>query len=98
MRPGSIIAAYMLTNRKNGTIYTGAATDLPNRIFEHREKSRPGFTARYGVARLIWYEQFEMIADAFSRERTVKGWPRQWKINLIETDNPDWLDLYPTLI
>ena len=98
MRPGSIIAAYMLANRRNGTIYTGAATDLTNRIFEHRKNSRPGFTARYGVARLVWYQPFDMIVDAFSRERTIKGWPRQWKINLIETENPEWLDLYPTLI
>ncbi len=84
--------------QEKGAVYTGAATDLANRIFEHREKTRPGFTARYGVARLVWFQPFHMIADAFSRERTIKGWPRQWKINLIEAENPEWLDLCPTLI
>ena len=98
MRQGRIIAAYLLANRKNGTIYAGAATDLANRIYEHREKSRAGFTARYGLARLVWFEPFEMIADAFQRERTIKHYPRQWKINLIGVENSEWLDLYPTLI
>ena len=98
MHRDRIIAAYLLANRKNGTIYTGAATDLANRIFEHREKSRAGFTARYDVARLVWFQPFEMIADAFQRERTIKHYSRQWKINLIEAENPEWRDLYPTLM
>jgi putative endonuclease len=88
----------MLANRRNGTIYTGASVDLAHRIHSHREKARPGFTARYGVIRLVWYEPFEMIGDAFQRERTIKHYPRQWKINLIEAENPEWDDLYPTLM
>jgi putative endonuclease len=79
MRREEIIAACMLANRKCGTIYTGASTDLSRRAFEHRERARPGFTARYDVARLVWYEPFDMIVDAFARERTIKGWPRQWR-------------------
>ncbi len=92
-----IIATYIMASRKNGTLYTGVTSDLPRRAFEHREGALPGFTKRYGVKRLVWYQTFELITAAIQRERTIKGYPRQWKINLIEAENPDWLDLYTRL-
>jgi len=92
-----IIAVYIMASRKNGTLYTGMTSDLARRAFEHREGALGGFTKRYGVRRLVWYESFEMITAAMQRERAIKHYPRQWKINLIEADNPDWLDLYNRL-
>jgi putative endonuclease len=86
-----------MANRKNGTLYTGMTSDLARRAFEHRESALNGFTKRYGVHRLVWYESFELITAAMQRERTIKGYSRQWKINLIERENPDWLDLYNRL-
>jgi putative endonuclease len=86
-----------MASRKNGTLYTGMTSDLARRAFEHRERAREGFTKRYGVRRLVWYESFELITAAMQRERTIKGYSRQWKINLIEAENPDWLDLYNRL-
>jgi putative endonuclease len=86
-----------MASRKNGTLYTGMTSDLARRAFEHRERAREGFTKRYGVRRLVWYENFELITAAMQREPTIKGYPRQWKINLIEAENPDWLDLYNRL-
>jgi len=86
-----------MASRKNGTLYTGMTSDLGRRAFEHRESALGGFTKRYGVRRLVWYESFELITAAMQRERTIKAYPRQWKIKLIEADNPDWLDLYNRL-
>ncbi len=86
-----------MASRKNGTLYTGMTSDLARRAFEHRETAREGFTKRYGVRRLVWFESFELITAAMQREQTIKGYPRQWKINLIEAENPDWLDLYNRL-
>jgi len=86
-----------MASRKNGTLYTGMTSDLSRRAFEHREGALGGFTKRYGVRRLVWYESFELITAAMQRERTIKHYPRQWKINLIEAENPDWLDLYNRL-
>ena len=97
MHRDGIIATYIMASRKNGTLYTGVTSDLSRRAFEHQEGALPGFTKRYGVKRLVWYQTFELITAAIQRERTIKGYPRQWKINLIETENPDWLDLYNRL-
>jgi putative endonuclease len=97
MHRDGITAAYIMASRKNGTLYTGVTSDLSRRAFEHREGALPGFTKRYGVKRLVWYQTFELITAAIQRERTIKGYPRQWKINLIEAENPDWLDLYTRL-
>ncbi len=97
MHRDGIIAVYIMASRKNGTLYTGMTSDLARRAFEHREGALGGFTKRYGVRRLVWYESFELITAAMQRERTIKGYPRQWKINLIEAENPDWLDLYNRL-
>jgi putative endonuclease len=97
MSPDAIIAVYTMASGRNGTLYTGLTTDLARRAYEHREKARAGFTRRYGVTRLVWFEPFELIGAAVQRERTIKGYPRAWKLNLIEAGNPDWDDLYESL-
>ena len=97
MRKRGIVAVYILANRKHGALYTGVTSDLQLRIYQHREAHFDGFTKRYGVKRLVWFQTFELVTGAIQREHTIKGYPRQWKINLIEAANPDWLDLYPTL-
>jgi len=88
---------YILASGAHGTLYTGSTDNLARRVFEHREKMRPGFTAKYGVTRLVWFETFELRENAFRRERQIKEWRRKWKIELIETDNPTWRDLYDDL-
>jgi putative endonuclease len=86
-----------MASGRNGTLYTGVTSDLARRAYEHRAGARPGFTKRYGVTRLVWYEVFEHITEAMRREHTIKGYPRRWKLNLIEGGNPDWADLYERL-
>ena len=88
---------YLLCCRPFGTLYIGMTADLVKRVWEHKEKAIPGFTARYGVDRLIWYEQHASLEAAFARERQIKKWKRAWKIQLIEADNPQWIDLYPSI-
>lgn len=88
---------YMLASRKHGTLYVGVTGDLGRRIGEHKSKAVPGFTARHGVDRLVWYAVFEDPASAIRREKTIKGWPRAWKIRTIEATNPDWHDLFEEL-
>jgi putative endonuclease len=88
---------YIVANRRNGTLYTGSTDDIARRVYEHREKVFKGFTARYGVSRLVWYEVHHSREAAFQRERQIKAWKRAWKLELIEGDNPDWDDLYLTL-
>ncbi|WP_270374767.1 GIY-YIG nuclease family protein [Marinicauda sp. Alg238-R41] len=88
---------YMLASERNGTLYTGVTRDLPGRAWEHREGATSGFTRRYGVKTLVWFEVHATMEDAILREKRIKGWTRAWKIALIETDNPRWLDLYETL-
>ena len=85
---------YMLASKKNGTLYVGVTNNLPAWIYAHRMGTCDGFTKKYGVARLVWYETCDLVTDAIQRETTMKHWPRQWKINLIEKENPDWNDLY----
>ena len=88
---------YLLASGPRGTLYCGSTTDLLRRVWEHKSKSVPGFTARYGIDRLVWFEVHESLETARARERQIKEWRRDWKIALIEEDNPDWLDLYPRL-
>ncbi|HEX4183867.1 MAG TPA: GIY-YIG nuclease family protein [Caulobacteraceae bacterium] len=88
---------YIVANRRNGTIYAGMTDNLARRIWEHRSKAIPGFTARYGCDRLVWYEVCETREGAFRRERQVKEWRRSWKLVLIEENNPTWTDIYETL-
>ena len=84
---------YILTNKKNGTIYIGMTNDLERRIFEHKNKLIDGFTKKYCLDKLIYFEQFNYVNDAILREKRLKKWKRQWKICLIEEDNPKWHDL-----
>jgi len=88
---------YIVASERNGTIYIGMTDDLARRIWEHREKINPGFTAKYGCDKLVWYELHETREIAFTRERQLKEWRRSWKLMLIEADNPTWRDLYETL-
>jgi putative endonuclease len=85
---------YILANRKNGAIYTGITSDLIKRTWEHKNAEVDGFTRKYDVKRLVHYEIFDSFEPAEKREKTLKRWRRQWKINLIETRNPDWHDLF----
>jgi len=85
---------YMMASKKGGTIYIGVTNDLSHRVWEHKNGITPGFTSKYGCARLVWYETHDDIRDAIRRERTLKRWNRQWKIDLIENINPDWAELY----
>ena len=89
---------YIVASRRNGTLYTGSTEDLIKRVAEHRDKLRPGFTSRYGVALLVWYETHETRDAAIVRERQIKEWKRAWKLELIERKNPAWADLFPTLL
>ncbi|VXB82434.1 GIY-YIG nuclease family protein [Brevundimonas sp. G8] len=89
---------YIVASRRNGTLYTGSTEDLIKRVAEHRDKLRPGFTSRYGVVLLVWYETHETRDAAIVRERQIKEWKRAWKLELIERKNPAWADLFPTLL
>ncbi|WP_375588425.1 GIY-YIG nuclease family protein [Hoeflea alexandrii] len=85
---------YMLASRKGGTIYIGVTNDLGRRIPEHVAGTGARFTRRYGVRRLVWYEEHFDIGDAIQREKSLKRWPRQWKIDLIEKTNPEWSEVF----
>jgi putative endonuclease len=88
---------YFMTNKPNGTLYVGVTNDIAHRAHEHREALLPGFTKRYGLKRLVYVESFESIVDAIQREKTIKHWPRAWKVRLIMAANPAWEDLYDSL-
>ena len=78
---------------KNGTLYIGVTNDIVRRMFEHKNKLYEGFTSKYGLTKLMYFESFQYVYDAIKREKQLKNWNRQWKIDLIETDNINWLDL-----
>jgi putative endonuclease len=88
---------YILTSQPYGTLYIGVTSDLIARLWQHRSGAVPGFTSRYNVHRLVRYELFDDMPAAIAREKQLKNWHRQWKINLIESENPDWHDLAPGL-
>jgi putative endonuclease len=88
---------YLLASRPFGTLYVGTTDDLLRRVWEHKTKAVPGFTARYDVDRLVWFEAHETLESALLREKRIKEWKRAWKIRLIEGNNPYWRDLYPEL-
>jgi putative endonuclease len=88
---------YLLASRRHGTLYLGVTNDLSRRVGDHKAKIIPGFSARYDVHRLVWYEAYERIDEAIAREKSLKKWRRDWKIRLIEEMNPDWSDLYLAL-
>ncbi|MGJ7903442.1 GIY-YIG nuclease family protein [Lysobacter sp. 1R34A] len=87
-------AVYLLASAKRGTLYTGVTSDLIQRVWQHREHLAQGFTERYGFDRLVWYEQHETMENAIQREKKIKKWNREWKIRLIEENNPEWRDLW----
>ena len=89
---------YILTSKKNGTLYVGVTSDLVKRIHEHREDLAAGFTQRYNVHRLVYFEEAPDILSAITREKQIKKWNRKWKLELIEKDNPEWQDLYSALL
>ena len=88
---------YIMTNAVRGTLYVGVTSALAGRVYQHREGLVDGFTKRYGLKRLVWYEAHERMLEAIAREKTLKRWKRAWKFELIEALNPDWRDLYPDL-
>ena len=88
------MSVYILASRRHGTLYIGVTNNLVRRIFEHRNACVPGFTRKYNVNRLVYFEQHETPEDAIAREKALKHWPRAKKIQLVEADNPDWHDLY----
>ena len=85
---------YIIASRRNGTLYTGSTDNLINRVIQHRERRRDGFTSKHGVAILVWYEVHGSRDAAFRRERQIKEWKRVWKLELIEKTNPGWTDLF----
>ena len=89
---------YILASKKNGTLYIGMTNNLLKRVDQHKKNLVEGFTRRYGVHRMVYYEQFRDVWHAIAREKRMKEWQRQWKINLIEKDNPDWDDLFDKLV
>jgi putative endonuclease len=89
---------YFMTNERNGTLYVGVTSVLPKRAYEHREGLVDGFTKQYGLKRLVYYERHDTIQAAIQREKNIKHWPRAWKVRLIHAMNPEWDDLYDTLI
>ncbi len=88
---------YIMSNKPQGTLYIGVTSDLSRRVYEHREKLIEGFTSRYGLHCLVYYESFDDIRAAIQREKTLKHWSRAWKLALIHEQNPEWEDLYPRL-
>jgi putative endonuclease len=89
---------YILTNRYKGTLYIGVTNDLIRRVYEHKHELADGFTKRYGLKQLVYYESHEGPEEAITREKQLKKWNRAWKLELIEKSNPAWQDLYETLI
>ena len=90
-------AVYIMTNKKNGTLYVGVTSDLVRRAYEHRESVIPGFTSRYGLKLLVWFELHADMTMAITREKKLKAGSREKKLGLIEAQNPLWQDLYPSL-
>ena len=89
---------YILASGKNGTLYTGVTRDFIRRIYEHKSSVVEGFTKKYKVDQLVWFDHSESIIAAIQREKQIKAWKRDWKIQLIEQANPYWHDLYPALL
>jgi putative endonuclease len=94
MRSGFV---YIMSNYRNGVLYTGVTSDLAKRAFEHRTGAVPGFTKRYGLKHLVWFEQHDDIRQAIQREKSIKRWPRAWKVRKIHQMNPEWHDLFDSL-
>jgi putative endonuclease len=91
-------AVYILASKRNGTLYIGVTSDLVKRIWEHKNNMVSGFTKRHGVHQLVWYELHDSMESAIVREKRLKEWKRTWKLELIESVNPDWQDLYFSIV
>jgi len=89
---------YILASGRYGTLYTGVTSELVERVWEHKNGFVPGFTEKHSVKVLVWYEQHDSIMEAITREKRIKRWHRDWKVDLIQAMNPEWNDLYETLI
>ncbi len=89
---------YVLANKPRGTTYVGVTSNLVERVWQHKQEQVDGFTKRYGLKSLVWFEQHEDVQEAILREKQIKNWNRLWKIELIESGNPEWNDLYETII
>jgi putative endonuclease len=89
---------YIITNKKNGTLYIGVTSNLVKRIYEHKQKVVSGFSKQYNLDKLVYYEIHDTIELAIQREKQLKNWHRQWKIELIEKNNPNWNDLYESIV
>lgn len=92
-----LTAAYMVASRRHGTLYLGSALDLIARVWDHKQGVGSKFVRKYGVTNLVWYQPFMLVAEARTREYEIKKWRRDWKVDLIEADNPHWDDLFPVL-
>jgi len=88
---------YLLASQRNGTLYVGVTSDLVNRVWQHRTDEMDGFSKKYNVHLLVWYEQHPSMESAIIREKAIKKWKRAWKVVLIEESNPDWGDLWPMI-
>ena len=89
---------YIMASGKNGTLYVGVTNDLVRRVYEHKNGLLGGFTSRYSVHQLVWFESTPSIEAAIHKEKQIKNWKREWKVVLIEKSNAEWLDLYDTLL
>ena len=97
-KDGNQYYVYILARKRNGTLYIGVTSDLVRRVFEHRNNLVDGFTKKYGVHSLVYYEETDSIDSAIAREKQLKKWNRAWKVRLVEKGNPYWRDLYPSLL
>ena len=88
---------YIMASQRNGTLYIGVTSDLPGRVWQHKEGTFDGFTKRYGCKTLVWYAIYDRVEDAIRREKQMKEWKRAWKLRAIEEMNPEWKDLYDGL-
>ena len=98
MQRERIPCVYILASGIRGTLYVGVTSNLPGRIWQHKNHQADGFTKRYGIHTLVWYEVHDEMESAILREKSLKTWRRSWKLELIETDNPDWNDLYDDIL
>jgi len=89
---------YIITNKKEGTLYIGVTSNLVKRVYEHKQKFIDGFSKKYNLTNLVYYEQFDSIENAIKREKQLKNWKREWKLNIINQFNPIWKDLYSSIV
>jgi putative endonuclease len=98
MRTNHIYYIYILASKRNGTLYIGVTSDLIKRVYQHKEGLCDGFTKKYNIDKLVYYETYNDIRNAIAKEKQLKKWNRKWKVELIEKENPCWKDLYSSLI